>query len=124
MKLSDQIEALRQKMTSDHEDLLSRVEELNSCIFEQDAELMRMLDEIVSGQSRRAVDIAQMLATIHSRIGHIPPEHYQPLYDRRDPRAGIGQSPPPVPEDYEMAQRFAPHPAIRNVVDDSFGGLN
>lgn len=70
--LADEIEALRLKMVETTEEEKHLVDTLGQRLKEADTEIMCALEQIVADQEHRRRDIAGLLSTIASRIGHVP----------------------------------------------------
>ncbi len=79
---TEQIEALRVRMSDTHGDEMTLVTRLAAELAERDAALMRELDAVLVAHERRRADIVHALHTLAARIGHVPMgrvEHGQPV---------------------------------------------
>lgn len=89
--LSKDIEALRLKMIETAEEESALVDTLGQRLIEADEKIIATLQQLVVDQEHRRRNISHLLATIASRVGHLPP---------------ISRTPPPLPGQSAPARDF------------------
>jgi len=104
--LAQELDELLDRVRVADRPTIDRIEILNSTLFANDAEIMRKLEEVLTQQASRAVDMVEMLSEIAARVGHVPQREFLAHYAQTPTRP---IQPPPLPDwAGERVQHHAP----------------
>ena len=104
--LAQELDDLLDRVRDADRPTIDRIEILNSTLFANDAEIMRRLEDVLTQQASRAVDMVEMLSEIAARVGHVPQREFLAHYGQTPTRP---IQPPPLPDwAGERVQHHAP----------------